>query len=707
MGKAPLRQHLRGRPARNPVGIHMKKHTTTTAAFVQRRALRPITLAATLCGCCAAAPALSQTDTATAEHQLPTTQVTATGLGLSVHDMAAPVSVLDGDTWNLRRDATLGESLTGELGIHSSHFGAGASRPIIRGMDGPRVGVLSHGTELQDASTFSPDHVVVTEPLLLHSVEILRGPAALVHGGAVGGVVNLIDQKIPTQRPDKGYEGTAEVRWGSAAKEKNAAFGLTAGKGPLVLRVEAAGRDAGDYRMGGGRKVLGSFSDASSGTVGLSWVGERGYLGAAYTLQQAQYGLPGHAHAHCHLHGVASLHCHANAHDHGHDHGHEAADVPEVDMRSHRWDVRGEWRQPIAGVEAVRLHGSHTRYGHDEVEDAQVATAFRNRAHDLRLEVLHAPVAGWRGTLGVSSGQRNFSAQGEEGYVPATRTQKQGLFWLEETQWGDWRWQAALRHDRQSVESVLTGPTRKHSGTSASLGTVWKFAPGWQATTSFSHAVRMPSAEELFANGLHMATNTWEIGSSELRPEISNAWDLGVRKISGNTTWNANLYHHRIQGYIYGRTVDQDEGIQLQHTTQTDAHFTGLEGQVRQRINRFVGVSLFGDVVRSQLSGGERLPRTPAARWGLRVDATWKGWEGMAEWEQTGPQNRTAQWESRTGGFGMLNLGASYRLAGTPLELLLKVQNLTDRLAYAHTSAIKLAAPYRGRNITVGLRMAF
>lgn len=650
--------------------------------------------------------------------ELPSVTVSATGLGLAASEMAAPVSVLDGEAWLQRRAATLGDSLTGEPGIHATHFGAGASRPIIRGMDGPRVGVLANGTELHDASTLSPDHAVVTESLLTERVEVLRGPAALVHGGAVGGVVNIVDQKIPTARPDKGWQGEAEARWESAAHAKSAAMGLTAGTGPLVLRVEAAGRDAGDYRVGRGwqaeqgrRSVRGSHSEGNTGSVGLSWVGRDGYVGAAYTRQQAQYGLPGHIHSDCHPHG-AHLHCGGHGHSHAHDeHEHEDEHaehpVPQVDMRSHRWDLRGEWRNPWAGIEALRLKGSHTRYGHDELEEAQVATTFSNRAHDLRLEAQHAPIAGWRGVVGVSHGQRHFSAQGEEAYVPATRTQKQGVFALEEYQIGDWRWQAAVRHDRQRVRTLHNAAERAHHANSASLGALWKMAPGWQASASFSHAARMPSAEELFANGLHMATNSWEVGNAALQKETSNAWDVGLRKLAGNTTWSANLYHHRVNGYIYGRTVDEDHGFQLQHYTQANARFTGAEGQVRQRINRFVGVSVLGDVVRAKLASGAHLPRIPAARVGLRVDGSWQGWEAMAEWMQVTAQHRTAAFESRTGGYGMLNLAASYRFVGSPLQLLIKAENLTDRLAYAHTSAIKRAAPLKGRNLSVGVRAEF
>ena len=642
---------------------------------------------------------------------LPGVTVSATGLGWAAQDMAAPVSVLEGQTWQLQRAGTLGESLAGEPGIHATHFGAGASRPIIRGMDGPRIGVLANGVELHDASTISPDHAVTADPLLVQQVEILRGPSALIHGGAVGGVVNLVDDKVPTQRPNQPVQGSAEVRWGSAAHEKSGAMGLTTGSGPLVLRVEAAGRNASDYRVGrgwqaeeGGRKVPGSFSDGHTGTVGLSWVERDGYLGAAYTRQRATYGLPGHAHSDCHPHGE---HLHCGSHG-GHHHGHEEEEAtPVVDMTSHRWDVRGEWRNPVQGVEALRFKGSHTRYAHDELEGAEVATQFRNRAHDARIEVQHAPIAGWRGMVGMQNGQRRFSADGEEAYVQPTNTHKWGVFMLEELQVGDWRWQAALRHDRQQVTAFDSQIERKHHANSASLGTVWRFQPGWQASASFSHAARLPSAEELFANGPHMATNSWEVGNSQLRKETSNAWDVGLRKTTGATTWSTNVYHHRIQGYIYGRTVDEQEGFQLQHYTQANARFTGLEAQVRQRINRFVGVSVFGDVVRAKLAHGGDLPRIPAARMGLRVDGTWQGWEGQAEWVQVLRQNRTAAYEDATGGYGMLNLGASYRFAGSPVSLTVKAHNLTDRLGYAHTSAIKHAAPLKGRNLIVGLRVDF
>lgn len=660
---------------------------------------------------------------------LPPVTVSASGLQLGANDMTTPTAVLEGDELVRRREATLGETLGSEPGITSSHFGAGASRPIIRGMDGPRVKVLSDGAELHDASTISPDHAVASEPLLATQIEVLRGPSALVYGGgAVGGVVNVLDGKVPTAIPQKGIEGSAELRANTGAGEGAGAFSLTGGAGNLAVHVEGVARDAGDYRVGKGwapdgeptRKVPGSFNRTDTGSVGLSWVGDRGYLGAAYTRQTAKYGLPGHNHSFegCHTHGN-HLHCGAHDEEDGHDHGaEEHGDVPVVDLRSERLDVRGELRNPFTGFSSLRLRAGVTDYVHDEVEDGAISTTFKNKAYDTRIELQHEPLAGFKGVVGLQTSRRKFSAIGEEAYVQPTVTRKTGLFVLEEYRlndwYGDWRFEAALRHDRQTAEALASGSAggteRSHNGTSASLGAVWKFTPGYQVGTSFTRASRAPSAEELYARGLHMATSTYERGNANLRSETSQNIDLSLKKTSGDTTFGISVFRNRISNYIYGRTLDEVDGLQLLQYSQADATFTGIEGQVRQRVTRNMGVTLFGDTVRAKLDGGGLLPRIPATRAGVRLDANWNAWEGQVEWVQVARQNRVASFETATPGYGMLNLGVSYRgqlSSGTPWQVYLKANNLTDRLAYAHTSFIKNAAPLMGRNITVGVKVAF
>ncbi|GGY99916.1 TonB-dependent receptor domain-containing protein [Pseudoduganella plicata] len=664
--------------------------------------------------------------TAADPDSVPAVVISASALGLLSDDMITPAASLSGNELVRQRESTLGETLNRQPGISSSQFGAGASRPIIRGMDGPRVRILSDGAEVQDASTISPDHAVAFEPMLAERIEVLRGPSALAYGGgAVGGVVNIIDRKIPTSVPVNPVEGAVEVRGNTAARERSAAFEMTGGSGNVAVHAEGVKRDANAYKTGSGwdegGRVPGSFKDGETGSVGLSWVGERGYIGAAYTKERTDYGIPGHAHefASCHPHG-SHLHCggHGDEDEHGHEgeHGHEhgAEVVPAVKLDSDRWDVRGEYRDPLAGFSKLRVRAAFTDYRHDELEGDEVATSFRNKAHDVRAELEHLPVAGWRGVIGVQTTRRDFSAQGEEAYVPPTLTKKHAVFVTEEYRLADWRFEAAARHEWQDIDVDASAGSADHSerGTSLALGAVWKFAPQYSLGASFSRSHRLPTAEELYAHGVHLATSTYEIGNENLRKETSNNLDITLRKFAGPTTFSVSAYRNRINDYIYASTLDNHEGFQLVEYAQRDATFTGIEGEVRHQIAPSVQAALFGDYVRAELrdgTGNRNLPRIPSGRVGVKLDAEWRGWHGVVEAYRVAKQDDVAEFETATAGYNMLNLGTHYttRVLGLPAMFYARLNNATNELAFSHTSFIKHAAPLPGRNLTAGLRLSF
>ncbi|MCC2971421.1 TonB-dependent receptor domain-containing protein [Massilia sp. IC2-476] len=654
---------------------------------------------------------------------VPTVVVSASALGVLEDDMITPVTSLSGGALVRARESTLGETLANQPGISSSHFGAGASRPVIRGMDGPRVKILSDGAEVQDASTISPDHAVGFEPVLAERIEVLRGPSALAYGGgAVGGVVNILDRKIPTRMPDKPIEGSAEVRGNSVAREKTGAFELTGGAGNIAVHAEGVKRDAGDYRVGkgweDGKRVNGSYKETETGTVGLSWVGERGYLGAAYTRKRTEYGIPGHNHEFesCHPHGD-HLHCGGHGHEegeeHDHEHEHGAEEVPVVKLNSDRWDLRGEYRNPVAGIEKVRLRAAFTDYRHDELEENVVATSFLNKGHDARLEAEHAPLGGWRGVVGLQTTRRDFRTLGEEAYVPPTVTKKHAVFVTEEYKLDNWRFEAGARHEWQDI--AVDSATQKDTdarGTSVALGAVWKFQPQYSLRAGLSRSHRLPTAEELYAGGVHLATATYEIGNQNLGKETSNNIDITLRKFEGDTTFSLSAFHNRVDNYIYAHTLDNHDGFQLVEYAQRDATFTGFEGELRHKFSKVVEGTLFGDLVRARFEGGEgsrNIPRIPAHRIGVRLNADWQAWHGMVELVRVGKQDRVAEFEGRTGGYNMLNLGTHYttRIGGVPAQLYARINNLTNELAFSHTSFIKEAAPLPGRNITAGLRFVF
>lgn len=649
---------------------------------------------------------------------LPDTTVSASSHGSRAAELSSSVEVLRGDDLVTGRQATLGDTLSGLPGVHSSGFGPGVGRPVIRGLDGARVRVLSDGVGVLDASTSSPDHAITSEMQLLEQVEVIKGPATLMYGGgAIGGVVNLIDRRVPTYIPERGIEADLELRGNTVADERAGAVGVTAGSGQFALRLEGSKLEADPYRIPGSpSRQAGAFNESDSAAFGLSWIGERGYLGVAYSEQNREYGLLAHEHADCHTHGP-TWHCGGHDHDHdddhGHDHDHDHA-AAFIDMRQQRWDLRGEYQDPFAGFEKVRLRMAHTDYQHKEIEGSQVGTRFDNRGSEARLELTHRPLAGWRGVIGGQTTRRDFSALGEEAYVPATLTSNHALFLVEELQLGNWRHEIGLRHEWQNVDVKRTAADVSHRGTSISAGTTWRFVPDHALFASLSRSQRLPTAEELYAAGPHAATRTVELGNANLREETGYNLEVGLRKLAGTLTYSLSAFRNQVDDFIYAADAGYDPGggYRVVEYRQDDALLRGFEASLGVRATDALQVTLFGDSVRGKLrNGGGDLPRIPADRYGVRLEQRLSSQlTGELESYRVRRQGNTAAHETDTGGYSMLNAGLSYRghsQVGVDYLLYARANNLLNDKARQHTSYIKDEVLLPGRNLTVGMRFSF
>ncbi|MFC4254159.1 TonB-dependent receptor domain-containing protein [Croceibacterium xixiisoli] len=664
-------------------------------------------------------PQFAHAEDATREGEAPIV-VTATALNQTASETATPVITLTQDDLVHRRQATLGDTLAGLPGVNSDNFGGGASRPVVRGQTSPRVQALSDGSNIQDAAAISPDHAITTEPLLLRGIEVLRGPSALLFGGsAIGGAINLLDDKVPTTMPENGLTGVAEGRIGTGDSERSLVGGLTAGVGPLAFHVEGVHRSSDDYRVPnsfGERHVDGSYNETSTFSAGASWVGSQGYLGVAYTRQNSEYGLPGHSHDYesCHPHG-SSLHCGSHSHDdgdhdHDHDHEHEHDEIPFVKLRSDRFDIRGEYRDVLPGIERARLRLSFTDYVHDEIEHDEVATTFKNTAHDLRLEIAHKPIAGLRGVIGFQHSGSDFSAIGTEAFLPESETSNTAVFLMETLQAGPVRFELAARQEWQTIETTLDRRV-DHRPFSFSGAAVWDIGGDYSLALSLARSQRAPNVQELYARGVHLATNTYELGTATLETETGKSVDLTFRKTAGNTTFTVGAYHQEFDNYIFANTLDQFEDFRLIRYTAADATFTGVDGEIRQQITPDFGVTVFGDYVRAKLKDDlGNLPRIPAARLGARADGQWGPLHGDVEYYRVFEQGDIAEFETRTPGYNMVNATLAWRTDLGPVanaELFVRGTNLTNELAFNHASFIKNASPLRGRNVVFGLRTNF
>ena len=621
---------------------------------------------------------------------------------------------------------TIGEALSGETGISSNQFGAGSSRPVIRGQDGPRIKILQNSSENIDVYTLSPDHAVTVDPALAKQVEVIRGPSTLLFGaGTVGGLVNVTDSKLPTALPEKGYEGNVGLRYNTGSDEKLATAGVTLGLGDQVaLRVEGLKREANDYIAPDyvhegekERRVDNTFAKGQTVNVGLSWIYDRGFTGISYSNRQDQYGLPGHSHEYesCHLHGL-SLHCGEHDHDedghdhedHDQDHAHEAG--PWIDLKSERYDVRTELDEPFAGFKKLRAQASYTDYQHDEIEEDTIATHFKNKGYDGRLELVHNPLGAWEGVIGTQYGQQKLELTGEEAFLAPNTTKKWSVFALEHAQLNDVHVELAARVDQQKID--IDDSSKKDfdgSAFSVSGAANWEFAPNYKLSLVTSHQERLPLAQELYADGGHFATNTYELGNDQLSKEKSNNVELGFHYDDNTFDYHVHVYHNWFDDYIYAQTLDRYKDFRLVQYAQDKAKFYGAEAEAGYQISPIYKLSVFGDYVRGKIDN-DNAPRVPAGRLGTKLNADFDDhWSGSAEYYHVFQQDKIAAYETDSQSYNMLNLGVAY--SGnysnvSDYRVFLNANNLLDDQVYQHASFLS-TIPQVGRNFSVGVNFNF
>lgn len=653
-------------------------------------------------------------------------KVYSTPLQTSAEKMATPVAVFTQEDLRANRSASIAETLTSLPGFHASFFGGGSVHPVIRGMSGNRVKVLHSGSDLMDVSSIGADHAITSEPFLSQRIEVLKGSATLLYGGGtIGGAINVIDSKIPMSVPEKGYDGELQYQYDSVSKGNIGAAGLTLGQDNLALRIEGTKRYQSDYNQpaplhqGESRRLAGSYQDNQSANIGASWIFDDGYIGIGYGEQHRRYGLPGHTHFHDHEEGHHHVSTHSPVTGHHHDHNHEYPDeqhehgIPYIIMESKRWDLRGEKSNPFAGVESVRFSAARTHYHHDEKEGHEVSTQFKNKGDELRFSFTHQPILGWRGVIGGQFNQRDFSAYGEEAYVPSTKTKNHALFLLEEYQLGDFRYELGFRQEWQSLLNRETQKNNKQNASSISAGLAWNFTQDYFLNLSLSHTKRLPVAEELYANGVHAASRTIEKGDPNLTAEAANNIDIGITKVTGDIQFNISAYYNRINNYIYGQFTgtELNNGYRSLQYVQNDAQFKGIEGNIDYYYNQDSLIGISGDYVRANLLHNKgNIPRIPAYRLSTYIKhSITDNLTGQIRVDHFGKQNKTADYETPTDAYNTVSLGSEYigYLDQTHYTLYAKINNIFDAKGKDSTSYIKDEMYLPGRNIILGATLTF
>ena len=684
-------------------------------------------------------------------------EVKATPLPDTAENLARPVEVLSGARLDEAKANSLGETVNKLPGVQSSYFGPGVGRPIVRGFDGARVQVLSDGLGSGDVSTVSADHAVTIEPFLADQIEVLKGPATLLYGsGAIGGAVNVIDGRIPEVEPDEPFQGRAEVRADSVNDGGTGMLRLDGATGNgFVFHFDGLHRETGDYSIPGYAESARQLAEegetpdpdthgvlpnsalrTNSAALGLSWVGDAGFLGAGYSLYSTRYGVPGHSHEH--EHGEDE---HGHEEEHEEEAGHEEDGVRIV-MDQRRTEVRGGLND-IGPFKSLRAKLARTEYTHTEFEGDVVGTVFDNDSTEGRVELVHQPFGGFDGAFGLQFARRDFLAIGDEAFVPASKSRDAGLFWIGQRQFDALKLELGARHDQNRIDvddRTAIGPDRDFDTTSLSAALQWDFSEAFHLSLGLDRAQRSPTAEELYSNGVHVATGSVELGAPDLDVETANRAELGLHWHRGPLKLGAALYHVRYDDFIYlaDTGVEEHDGP-VRLWTQDDARFNGAEAEAdwnfAQNDSGSWNARLFGDIVRGELSGsgsrevdfsvphgdhthdytaqlarGGNLPRIAPHRVGGEVRWELGDWRASLGAVRYARQDDVAAYETETPGYTLVDAHIAWHRdtpAGNAWEVFLDGSNLLDEEARVHTSFLKDVAPLPGRGVGFGVRAFF
>jgi iron complex outermembrane receptor protein len=636
--------------------------------------------------------------------------VTASRFGSGTIEAVQPVNVIDQIELQRKMQPTLGETLSAEPGVSSTYFGPGASRPVIRGLGGGRIRILEGGLGVGDASATSPDHAVSTDPVSAERVEILRGPATLLYGStAAGGVVNVLDGRIPDHLPPGALTGVASFRHDSVSEGNSGAVGLDGRAGRIAWHADAHRRKTDDYEIPGravaddpdsaSGELPNSDLEAEGGTLGASWVGDTGFVGGSVRRFTTNYGIPAEIEP-----------------DEGGLPGEEEEGGIRIDLEQTRYDLRGGFGLDSGRFDRVLFSAGGTDYEHRELEGAEIGTVFLNESVEARAELLYGTDGPRGGVLGIQYSRRDFEAIGEEAFVPPSVTDSAAVFLLQRLEQGSLSYELGARYELQDVEARgAATPSRDFDGLSVSAGLLWSYSAERSLGVSLARTARLPSAEELYSEGPHLATFSYERGDPTLSKETGTSLDVSLKTTGSRLSGELNGFLTRYEDFIFeSPTGEIEDGLPVFLFTQSDAEFRGVELRgalhLLEEDGHHLDLELTGDLVRAELTdSGDPLPRIPPARAGLGVSYYGPRWEASVSLRRIEDQDRVTPSESPTEGYTMIDATLGYRLVSGDVvhHFLLSGTNLGDELARNHVSRLKDLVPLPGANVSLAYRLDF
>jgi iron complex outermembrane receptor protein len=611
--------------------------------------------------------------------------ITVTPTGRDTFESYQPATVLGGEDLQQRLGSTVGATLQNEPGVNVRSFGAGNARPVIRGLDNDRVLILENGVRTGDLSSQSADHGVNLDPADADQIEVVRGPATLLYGSsAIGGVVNIISDEIPTHSVED-VHGSVTAQGATANEQGGIAGDVTVGNGRFAARVKGSYNRTSDYATPDPdlETVPNSFSRLKSGGGSFGYTGANGYAGAAYEYVTSHYGVP-------------------------------FVEEGETTLtpRRHKFDFRAERRNIGSFIDGVKVQAGFRDYRHDELEGSgAIATSFHNKTWEGELFLNHRPAGHLEGTFGFWALNRDYTSAGEEALAPPTKQNSVAGFLYEEVNFRHLSLQLGGRVDHTTFDPDGAAverpdvPARDFTEFSGSVGVLGYLRDDLTIAVNFARAARNPSLEELYNLGPHAGNFAFEIGDPTLPTEIGYGTDVSLRYRAARIVAEGTVFLNNINDFIFPfqtGEIEEEENLPIVEFTSADSQLKGIEAHVDAGLTRNVWLIFGGDSVRGELrSDGTPLPRIPPYRlWvGMRYEND--GFHVEGEVRNVGKQDRVYGAETPTDGYTLLNLHGSYQITtGTTVHVFtVRLDNATDELYRNHLSYIKDLTPEMGRSL--------
>ena len=694
--------------------------------------------------------------------QGPSEKLLIMGHPLSSDGLAQPSDVLYGEELDRRMADTLGDFLAFKPGLSTTSFGPGVGRPIIHGFDGIRVKIVQDQVDTMDLSASSGDHALSTSPLIANEIEILKGANTLFYGpGAIGGVVNVSTNRVPTEIPGKFITGKIDLRAADNGGAKQEALRLDGGQGFWAWHFDHFFKESKDvdipgfahssamralkeeeekeeeHENEGGepgqeshppkdhliRNTLPQSKYQTDGlSVGVSFIDDQSnFVGISLSQFNKEYDLPGLSHAHESDH-------HGEEEEGGRDEGNNMDEAhheegPYIDLDQMRVDMKAAFISPLPGWKDLKLDVAFTEYKHSEIEDSgEVGTQFNNDAWEMRWQANHESLAQWHGALGIQARLNHHIVSGEEALTPPVDTKSYGVFWVGQRNFGKIQWETGLRLDQVKHFSDPEEPGKENrqsfTGPSASLGLITPLPHGWKINGQWSYASRAPLSQELFSNGPHFASSSFEVGDIGLNKEIATNFSTTLSYKGAIGSMIAEAYVTKFANFIYPMaTGEEREGLPVYQFTQNQATFVGFDVELSHSVHTWAGgqleVTTFFDTITAKIdtSGNKNVPRIPPRRLGMGLQLKKGSFVANLDYLHAFAQSKTADHELTTNAYNdwRTYIGWKFHRTTSPWEatLFLIGHNLTNSEQRLHTSLIKDLAPQRGRTFEGGLRMTF